>query len=453
MSAAGEPDGASAERAGCIREDNARVLQGLRGQHFAGGVFALALMVRLIAIGLAGPGTVRFGDGADYLHTAAVLCTTGAYPEAGNLPFFRAPGLPWFIALVTGCEPAKVARVKIALAVVDSATAVLVFWLAWFLSRRRIAGVIAGFAAALWPFFVAAVTDVRSEPLFMFFLTASLCLVLAFRESGRAIDLVAGGASVAAASLTRPAGLALAVVLALICGFFARRRGAAAALRSALIFSVACGLTLGPWVVRNYVRYGELILVNDAGGYNFWRGGASEMIALENASKDRFAPGSQDFETNVTRRLREEVEQNASSPMERSGEWAAIAERSIRSDPGSYIAFTRKKAARYWRPWLDPREHGAAEVVGSGIINFLLFLVAVEGLILLRPEQGDVVWTLVAFIVAGWLLHIPFQVVMRFRIPITDPLFLALGAVAMTELVRRIERRGRGGKLPVGFLE
>src|SRR5258707_11433922 len=79
-------------------------------------LFLLALTIRLAAIFATGPGTIRFGDGIDYIDTAKALCATGSYPAKGSLPFFRAPGLPFFIAAVTACHPSAVVAIKIGLA-------------------------------------------------------------------------------------------------------------------------------------------------------------------------------------------------------------------------------------------------------------------------------------------------------------------------------------------------
>ena len=94
------------------------------------GVFMVALAVRIAAIEATGAGSVRFGDGADYIATARSVCSEQVYPERGNLPFFRPPGLPFLIAGATLCETSQVRVIKYALAACDAATAVVIFELA-----------------------------------------------------------------------------------------------------------------------------------------------------------------------------------------------------------------------------------------------------------------------------------------------------------------------------------
>src|SRR5262245_21461889 len=76
------------------------------------GLLSAALLVRLVAIYSYGPSKIGFEDTPDYLSAASTLCTSGSYPEGSSMPFFRAPGLPFFIAAVTFCRTETVWLVK-----------------------------------------------------------------------------------------------------------------------------------------------------------------------------------------------------------------------------------------------------------------------------------------------------------------------------------------------------
>lgn len=145
-------------------------------------VFILALLVRIAAIETTGGEQIAFGDGPDYVSAATSLCERGVYPERGNLPFFRAPGLPFFIAAVTGCEPSRTRWIKYGLAVCDAVTALLIFLIALQVHGTRVAAAIAGVLAALHPFFIAGTTDVRSEPLFTVLLVGAIWFLLRDRD-------------------------------------------------------------------------------------------------------------------------------------------------------------------------------------------------------------------------------------------------------------------------------
>lgn len=351
-------------------------------------LFAFALLIRLAAIALTGPSTVSFGDAVDYVDTTKILCSLHVYPERSNLPFFRAPGLPFFIALVTACHPSSIVTIKIALAVCDAVTVILIA----LLGGSRLAGVV----AAVNPFFILSVCDVRSEPLFMMLLTAAIYFLLRDRPA-------LSGVALALAALTRPVALAAIPLFALFLGAPAALRPSRRRLAG---FAIAVALTLAPWTIRNAIHYHRLIVVNDAAGFNLWRGNHQSLRNLS-ADRDQFAQQSWQFDAVIVQQAH--------------GDFTRMALDEIRADPGGVALWTLRKAWLYWRPWLDPREHSTAAVIVSGMFNALLFFFGARG-IRRSPQRRAIT----IYFVVMWLVQIPYQVVMRFRIPITDPIFVAL---------------------------
>ena len=57
------------------------------------------------------------------------------------------------------------------------------------------------------------------------------------------------------------------------------RLGPARALRLVLLFGAAAALVASPWVIRNQLRYGPAILLENQGAYNLWAGNARESVA------------------------------------------------------------------------------------------------------------------------------------------------------------------------------
>jgi hypothetical protein len=375
-------------------------------------LFILALLVRLAAIGATGPNAVHFGDGLDYIDTAHALCDTHVYPARGSLPFFRAPGLAFFIAGVTACHPSRVVLIKMALALCDAITVVLIADLAalpW----------VAGLIAALNPFFITAVCDVRSEPLFMFLLTLAIWCLLRGREGG-------AGVAVALAALTRPAAL-------LCIPLFALYRP-----RRAPLLLLGVALTLAPWTIRNAVRFNELIVVNDAGGFNFWRGYAPEIIAIDRMhDRNEIARASWELDARRVPQAATIIERNAATPLARSRAWSRAALDEIRHDPPLAVRWTLRKAWLYWRPWLAPEQYPVPAVFASGVFNLMLYFGAAIALV--RCADRRLVIAILVYLAALWLGHLPYQVVMRFRQPFTDPLMIALLAGAWTAVGLRHE--------------
>src|SRR5665213_1762554 len=141
-------------------------------------ITAIALIVQLIAIWRSGPSVTRFGDAPDYLSAASVLSSTGTYPGGSSMPFFRAPGLPFFIAAATACNINAIPAVKVALAIAGTLAVLLIFLLAEDLFHDSHVALIVACTAAFYPFFVAQSCDVQTEGLFMFLLLAAVWLVV-----------------------------------------------------------------------------------------------------------------------------------------------------------------------------------------------------------------------------------------------------------------------------------
>jgi len=394
------------------------------------GLFILALAIRIAAIEYTGATETRFGDAADYLATAKSVCTAQVYPERGNLPFFRPPGLPFFIAAVTACEPSRIRVVKYALAACDAGTAVVLFELGLLLFGG-LAGFLAGLAGAVYPFFVLSATDVRSEPLFMLLLTLSILLLLRGNAPG-------AGVAVALAALTRPT--ALLCVLLFAGHEVTRSRGSATPQRgrtAAISLVIAALLTLAPWVARNYLRFGELIPVNDAGSYSIWHASHPDTRAIyASQTREELRQRELQFETRTIHEVAAKVESRATTPMTRDREWRRLAMEDLRREPAESARFAMKKAWLYWRPWLNPLEYGKGTVLASAVILVALYVLAVIGL-RKHPLRNAV---LVYFAVL-WLAHIPHQVVMRYRIPFTDPLLIVFAAGGTTRGLRRLGPR------------
>jgi len=415
------------------------------------GILAFAFALRLGAIAWSGPGAVTFGDGLDYLATARYVCEEHSYPDRGSLPFFRAPLLPAFISAVTICHPERVAAVKVGLALCDSITAVLVGEIAFTLFASSAAAGLAALLAALNPFFLAGVCDIRTEPLAMLFLTAAFWLFLGAVRSLRLAEGVLSGAALAMSSLARPAGLA-ALLLTVATAFavpWPRSR------RWRLPAAVAFGAfaVLLPWIARNAIRYRELIVVNDAAGFNFWRGTNPEIGRIaEIDDPAEYRKATEGFETTSTIEAARPIEAGAAGPRERSRAWFAAGLANVKRAPGLALGFALRRALSFWRPWLNPQEHSMKVVVASAALNTALYALAAIGLWRRRRNDRFVVGWVVTLFFGVLLAHVPYQVVMRFRIPFTDPLLIALASGTIVrgfETARAPRRAERGPMRPV----
>lgn len=400
-------------------------------------LFMIAFTLRLAAILLIGPTEISFGDARDHLNTARYVCTEGSYPDRGNLPFFRAPGLPLFIAAVTACNTNRSALVKYALAFMDSLTVLFVLGLGVVITADRLVGLMAGIIAASHPGFIYYVTDIRSEPLCMFFITAALYFFFIARRANRIPSLLIAGSLLGFAALTRPAAVVAIPFFAVAWALQNRMPRRSRVLGFSLI--VAAGLlTLAPWAVFISVKHGQLILVNDGGGYNFWRGSHPELYRASTAPDRRtYLEILRHFEEVTTPTEAAEVSTEADSPIGRSRSWVRRAFRNVAEHPETFVRFTIRKLPQFWRPWLNPLMYSSLAVFGSASYMIALFLLASVGILLLRRRHRWVFSVIVLWLIFVWLIHIPFHVGPRHRVPFSDPLLVVLSAFTVVTFLFR----------------
>jgi 4-amino-4-deoxy-L-arabinose transferase-like glycosyltransferase len=409
----------------------------------------LALVARLFAIYHFGPSLIKFGDAADYLSAAHSLCSAGSYPDRSSLPFFRAPGLPFFIAGATLCHPERIWLVKVALALIDTLSVVMIFLLAEQLFQNRRTSFLSAAAAAIYPFFLVQVCDVQSEGLFMFLLLAGVWLTLRGTPAPNVWLMFLAGACAAAAALVRPVGLVLLPVL-LASSIFVGTAKRKDLMRLLASFAIGAVLILGPWVLRNASHYRELILVNDAGGYNFWRGTSPEMEAIGRVDDpEAYSIASIQFETVTSPAIALEIDRMAGTPSSRSREWYRRSLESLAADPGAFFLRLLRNGLAYWRPWLNPQTYSTAIVITTGFLMTALDLLALIGWRLLQRRNRRLALWCAAAALLFWILQIPFQVVSRLRIPITDPFLIIFAAASLTVITTKWGRSATPADNPI----
>jgi hypothetical protein len=355
-----------------------------------------------------------------------------------------------FAAAVTGCDPGRIRLVKYALALCDAVSVLLIGAIAALLWPARGAATAASLLAAVHPFFWGAVLDVRSEPLFMVLMLGGMVFLLRGRN-------LASGIAIALAALVRPTGLLCIPLFALFAVMRSRR------LLPAVMVVLGALAALGPWTVRNYVRFGEWIAVNDAAGFNLWRGTHPEtlrIVSLE--SRAEYERAIVEFETETVHAAAGRVEAAAATPAARDRLWRALALEQIRVDRSAAVRSTAVKALLFWRPWLHPLEHDLPLVFGSFLVTFVVYGLGMIGLGTssspsdaverrASPETnrrigGFSAPAALVFIAAMWTAHMPYVPTIRLRAPLVDPLMIVFGAGPLSAAAARRREDEGGGR-------
>ena len=246
-----------------------------------GGIFTLALVVRLAATGLlvgftAPPDAEANPDQLDYAFFAEQLAAGRGYTLADGSPTaLRPPGTSLTLApayLVAGPNPA-VGRVW--WAILSAATCIVAVWLGWVMVSRAV-GLAAGVLLACAPGHLYYAMHFVSETPFALWLTLALAAgttALTHRRAGG--WTLCSAAATAMAVLTRPMILPALPLLWLAAACATERRRM---LKLAAVHTLLTAALLTPWLARNQVQLGKPTFAS-IGGHTFWGGNNEHLLA------------------------------------------------------------------------------------------------------------------------------------------------------------------------------
>jgi 4-amino-4-deoxy-L-arabinose transferase-like glycosyltransferase len=192
---------------------------------------------------------------------------TSALAAAGGPTAFRPPAYPLFLGAVYAVFGVHIDLARGLQAGVGVLTVVLLGLLALELFDRRAAWVVTGIAV-LYPPLVLAGGALVSESIFLPIEIGALLLAVRVRH-GKSGRLVAAAAGLLAgiATLTRPTGIILVAVVALLVWQGPRRWGVLA-LRVPAFVALAAVVVIVPWTLRNEARFHRLLPIGDFDGYD-----------------------------------------------------------------------------------------------------------------------------------------------------------------------------------------
>lgn len=378
---------------------------------------AVGLTVRLLWVAVHPVDPVS--DFALYHKNAATLAEHGAYgPRPGVPDAYWAPGWPVVLAVfyvALGAHPQAAAVLG---AILDWAAIVVAAGAASRLLRPAFAaGAVAGMC--FYPGALAYSPVLGTEHLTALLFTGVVVL-LGFARPSIRTALVAGLLE-GALLLTRPEfGVAMAAVIAVwvLRSVPARRIPALAAVTAAGI--LAC---VGPWIVRNAVRFGEFIPTASKGGLTFYLGTLAPRYT-EPAIVDRLGVTSTIHPAAHDRRYwRLGLKKVAEDPLR----WVALDVRRI------YHQYGEETSLLNWGEIESPTVRGIAyaywlAIVGLGLVGF--------GAVIAARRRLHPAWLVIAgSILAVSLLKLGFVVNQRDRLPLTYLLIViaGLGAQRLVE--------------------
>lgn len=260
------------------------------------GLVVAALALRMVFLALAGLNAPPTGDELAYQQLAENFAAGRGLFQTHN-PFFpgqvlyawQAPLYPVTLGVLYTLFGNSVLLAKLFGALVSTATVAVMYDLARRVGRSAFAkdanagqvesiALVAAGLMAIYPGFLTNAHLLLSETLFIFLLLLAFDLVArALETSGTRVALWLGGAGVmwGLATLTRGLTLYFTPLLAawLVWTVWRKHEGALRnGLGMAAVFVALTAVVIAPWTIRNYLQFGQVVVLETKGGVNLWLG-------------------------------------------------------------------------------------------------------------------------------------------------------------------------------------
>jgi hypothetical protein len=321
---------------------------------------------------------------------------------------------------------------------------VLLPWMVYHLARclfpsppegkeRGVGGEVVPLAAAaiatVYGYFILYAATLMTETFYIVGLLWSLevALRIAHRlREGERVSLGLGlelGASLGVAALLRQSVLPWVPVLFLYSLWLAwRGRRLRSALRALSLCGVLLVLCIVPFTLRNYVAYGEFLLLNSNTGY-----------AMYSAQHPMHGTHFREFDAAP---LPEDLPWGNEALMDRALMRAAVG--FVLEDPGRYLLLSLSRVRAYFEFWPTPDTtllHNVGRTGSFGL--FLPFMVYGLVLALRSSEFGRRNGMLLLFCGFYIVLHLLTWAMVRYRLPV-DAVLMPFAALAVVDLGRRV---------------
>ncbi len=425
--------------------DQRRSLPVLRG---ALPIFALALGVRLVhllSITDIGFFEVPLSDAAVYVERARSIV---AGDWLGDERFVHAPSYAWFLALSAAVTNDLVWSPRVVQILLGSVSCCLIAALGARMFDRTV-GLIAGVLVALHPAAVFHDALIQKTTLSLFFAALALERTQAAVAQGKAWRWFIAGIVWGLLVLTRQnllALLPLPIIWLWTAGSAPPRYGARVGV--AMLFLLTFSATVSPWVIRNRIVHGGLLLTTPNLGQNFAMGNHIDATGTYLPHRRGYANGLHEQQAWV--RQAEQAAGRSLSAQEVSDHYLRAGLDFVRSHPTSFARICVWKWLLLWNTYEPPdTEDYYLYLEWSRVLRLLdaighyggLAPLALVGMVF-AIGRWPRLWPLYAWVVLVALSVAAFVVFGRYRIPLLPAVapFAAHGICALFRAARAHDR-------------
>jgi asparagine N-glycosylation enzyme membrane subunit Stt3 len=405
-----------------------------------------ALFAAAAAIIVIGPQRTDFSDSGDYINAAQCLLRDGFYPEQGTLPFFRAPLYPVMLAGVWWILPGSVIAVKVVQAILHSITAIIVYRSGLGIFGSKNAAFAGAIIAAVNPLLLYSSAAIQTEVLHTVLIAAAVyfsAVGILLKENNKPIYAIIAGIAFGLAALCRPSAIGIGALTGFLIFVFLFRTKRN--VLPSILLLAGMALTITPWTARNYARFGEIILVNDAGGYSLWVGNHPANLRFYDGSL-RTAKDIGEYSDWIGKTLSAEMIANweategysRKSPGEREALWRKEAIANFWKYPKETIELFGWKFLGFWKPVPSSEVFGLFSTV-TLIFEIPVLIFGILGLLLsyFQLAKREIAVFFAIYLIAITAVHVALVATVRMRVPYVEPWMAMFAGYALVTLFEK----------------
>jgi hypothetical protein len=379
------------------------------------------------------------GDTGAYVTLAENVAAGRGLSYAGEPSAFRPPGYPLILAAsikIFGQNYIRAVRVfqffeALLLALLCAAMAQRV--------RGERAGKLAFVAALYLPTLLQMPGEILTETTAATFTVGFLYCLVRYCEAPRWqfvvwMFVMLGVGTLVRSNMAFVGPVALAVIVMQEKGW--------ARLRMAVLASLVAGLLVSPWIVRNLVVFHRQVFFSTQGGFALMAGALiPQGRALPgDTEKVRSATGwnlPEALETNNESRNALPPEPEIDKRCWRAAMqiWQSVGWKAIPMTVGKLSYFWLSTDQLFWTGSFS-RLQRALRCIGV-LTYWIVLSLATLGLISLRKQKPALARAFLLYVLVITLLHLPFNMNTRYRIPFVEPLVVVLAGISAASLLER----------------
>jgi len=391
-------------------------------------ILVLCLFCRVVLVLTIDPSGSDTVDGFDYHNHALSLLNGEGYPLHGSLPFVRPPLYPFFLSAVYYIFPHETyLTARLFNAVLDTLACFVFYKLILLIWNNKPTAILASLVYVVNPFYLFFNARVRVEALFILLcVTGVYFLVREYKKDFPGLlSIFLIGVVFGLACLCRSNATIFALLIPvwlIYCNLKTRKK----AILISLVFVLGCVLTIAPWSVRNYHRYGEPILITDGLGYAFWISNTELKLG------DLYATNYEEYLEadrilwRATARVEEQIK--GKSTRERDNHYLNLAKEYIKNNFPTWIWLNVLKFAEFWSPMarLDMQGWKAFFTLPFGLLMLLGMFFYIKSFFSRDFDRN--IWLLIAILIVGsTITGVMTWSSVRFRVPLVDAYVIPFG--------------------------